>query len=219
MQTTNSASRTPASRPALQHFLADEVPHSGIVHVNFRVGIHDVPRWLPEHKSSGGARVEGYTGEQILFEYKKYDKNTGEEYLFTGDLHSVAVDCESFWSCKIANAYWTRVDTQKGPKAVITFWLNKHSGQDSELRLLNLFDELCGETWDYMELYVNPENKDANRAANLSLVFKGGSKKPVQHRVSIGKAEATEALDSQGRTLSEALRDNDQVRGEVFPHP
>ncbi len=192
MQTTNSApvSTLPASsRPVTFHDLSDEVPESGIVHVNFRVGIHQVPAWLHERRpSGGGASTEGYTGEQIQFEYTKYNKLTGESYPYTGDLHSVGVAWSSFGGHDLVNAYWARVETQKGPRAVITFWWKKgeeESNSNVTADHLKLFVELCGETWDYMELYSNPVNPTQDREANLSLVFKGASKKPVQHEVSV----------------------------------
>lgn len=184
----------PASaRQAVRHYLGSDVPSTGLVHTSFRVQIHEVPRWLHKNNAGGGRDpVEGYTGVGYDFTYTRYNRETGEAYKYTGHLHSASIDKQSFAERTLADAYWQVVETQKGRRAVITFWWCDKGGSvqpdtakhDTALR--SLFGELADTVWDYMEMYDNPESAKLNCDANLALVFKGASKgKPVQHLVGI----------------------------------
>ncbi len=198
----------PAStRPAMQHYLGGDVPSSGIIHTSFRVQLHEVPRWLRRNHNNGGfAASEGYTGEGFEFTYTRYNRDTGEPYKFTGHLHSASLDKASFADRVLVDAYWERIQTQKGYRAVITFWWRDNSVNaqadtvEAEQALRSLFGALAAEVWDYMELYDNPTVEKAE--ANLALVFKGASKgKPMQHTVSMDDQPLSEVsgevLDSQ----------------------
>lgn len=227
----------PASaRKAERWYLGSDVPSTGLVHTSFRVQIHEVPRWLHKNNAGGGRDpVEGYTGAGFDFTYTRYNRETGDAYEYTGHLHSVSIDKASFAERTLADAYWQVVETQKGRRAVITFWWCDKGGHVNtettkhEAALRSLFGEFADTVWDYMEEYDNPKSEAHKSEANLALVFKGASKgKPVQHVVGVDnepppKADidvgTDEPIDSQGRSWSQVLRDEDQVRAELFPQP
>lgn len=184
----------PASaRPSVRHYLGSDVPSTGLVHTSFRVQIHEVPRWLHKNNAGGGRDpVLGYTGVGYDFTYTRYNRETEEAYEYTGHLHSVSIDKESFAERTLADAYWQVVETQKGRRAVVTFWWRDKGGEvepnteRNQFALRALFRELADTVWDYMEMYDNPDCEQQQCVANLALVFKGASKsKPVQHIVGI----------------------------------
>lgn len=245
MTTTQVRTPVPFTRhPVTYHFLGNEIPTSGVVHVNFRVKRHMVPRWLPKHKNRGNDATRGnYTGEQIQFGYTKWNKLTGKPYPYCGDLHSATLDPSSFASRKLASVYWEEVETQCGPAAVIVFWWNADAPDATidakQKRDLALFAELCSETWDYMESYENPGDARNEGQGNISLVFKGAAEKPYQHFVSIADdpaaieeadvaamcdeqakellvAAADKIVDSHGRTWSQVVYEDDELRSRTF---
>lgn len=143
--------------------------------ISFRVSQNEIPPWLPWHLSSKGSTpsIERDCGKQVRFNVDNIEQ----------DLHSVKHDPMEFFQFHLANAYWNFVDTQRGMRPVMYFWFhdtaeNLHPDEVLRVKADELFSEITKNTWDYVNVFANPDN-------SLAIVYKGGSQKPVRHLLSV----------------------------------
>jgi len=173
MNTTASENFTQEISLPLQHAL--RITKLGVkLLVSFRVLQKEIPSWLPRHHT----KDESVASKQAQGKPLRFKIDNVEQ-----DLHSVKHDLTKFAQFHLANAYWDFVETQKGARPVVYFWFHDSAENVNPDELLRakaseFFATITMKTWDYVNVYVNPDN-------SLAIVYKGGSQKPVRHLLSV----------------------------------
>lgn len=172
--------------------------------ISFRVSQKEIPPWLPRHhgKKDSAPSIDRDCGKEVRFEVGGVER----------DLHSVKHDPMEFFQFFLANAYWDLVETQKGARPAVYFWFHDtmeklHPDQRLRANADEFFSALVMNTWDYVNVFANPDN-------SFAIVYKGGSQKPVRHLLSVRQivANGDEVLDRDNRTWSQVLHEEDEKR-------
>ncbi len=197
--------------------------------IAFRVPVSDIPKdargrsWLQAHERSGGSQASSTS--KIIF--GGYENPKQKKALF--DLPALlgrGFRVNNMYTCSVYKEHKVREDVVN-----VCLWLDYHKGASR--------DTLVNEWGDTAARFIVEK---LARAYNSATVFDNGDMISVNMidamnpdkeadfvlvpRVRLSAkiynaihGHGNDTLDSQGRDLSQVLRDEDEARSRIFPHP